>query len=292
MTSKILPGVIETLRRAQNNWACFWFSEISARPYSIFRVIHGLTLFLFLATWWQQAPEWIGPNGFHFADEPAKPLPFAVLPFFSILQFGTLIFFIVGWRVRLTAAISLILLCYVTLIDRIAAFSINSIYLFTLTVFIIYPGKPTKRGTTTATPTRMLQLALVTIYFSSGWHKAVFGDWLDSPTVLRTMLSGIYMTDTAAWALHTFPDWMWMSAQYLTLAFELFSPVLFFSSSHKLRWFGIAFGCLFHLGIALFMDQLIYFSLQTMSFYILFLDEKLFIFGGNGGPSPSNFNQP
>ena len=109
----------------------------------------------------------------------------------------------------------------------------------------------------------------MTIYFSSGWHKAVSGDWLDSPSTLRTSMQGIYMTDVAAWAVVTLPLAFWAVSQYLVLAFELFSPVLF--SSPKLRVGAVAAGCCFHLGIALFMDKLIYFSLQMMSFYVLFL---------------------
>jgi len=269
MISRIIPGLTELGHKASKKWNAFWFSGLPSAGYSLFRVFHGLTLLLFLAAWWQHAPEWIGSAGFHFPDELVPPLPFWALPFFAILQFGTLILLVAGWKIRTMATLSWLCLCYVTLADRISAFSINNIYLFTLIVFAVYPGATRRRNLMTAIPVRILQVAMVAIYFSSGWHKAVFGDWLDSPTVLQSVLSGIYMTDSASWAMHTFAPPFWTLAQYLSLAFELFSPVLF--CAPRLRWLAIAFGCAFHLGIALFMDQLIYFSLQMMSFYILFI---------------------
>lgn len=254
-------------RQFINWWNSLWHEELPAGTFSPFRIAHGLSLFLFLAAWWLHAPEWIGADSFHYPDAPFPPLPNPALPWFGFLQFSALLLFIIGWRVRLTAAITWLCLLYVTGVDRVSAYSINSIYLFTFAVMAVFPtsGRPRIE----VTPIRLLQTALIVIYFSSGWHKAVFGDWLDSPTVLENAMKGIYMTDFAAWALRTFPAWVWTATQYGVLAFELFSPVLFISG--KLRWLGIALGCAFHIGIALFMDQLIYFSLQMMTFYLLFV---------------------
>jgi len=262
-------GIHKLYRCAMDRWDTFWFSPTPSANYTLFRVCQGVTLMLYLAAWWRHAPEWIGTDGFHFPDEVFPPLPSGILPIFGIIQFGALLLFTLGWQTRLFAIVSWLCFCYVTLVDRIAAFSINSIFIFTLAIFAVYPGSGRIGGQLAATPVRLLQIALVAIYFSSGWHKAVYGNWLDSPTTLQNIMSGMFMTDIAARSLQTFPAGVWTAAQYVTLAFELFSPVLFFS--RKLKWIGIAFGCVFHIGIALFMHQLIYFSLQMMSFYVLFL---------------------
>lgn len=223
---------------------------------------------VFLAAWWRHAPEWLTSNGFHLSGEWIRPLATQSLIPFGILQFGSLLLFIAGWHQRGTAFITFGCLAIVTLIDRPSAYSINDIYLYTFAVFSLFPGPLGNLGKTALAPIRLLQLALVVIYFGSGWHKAVYGDWIDSPTTLWTSVQGIYMTDVAAWSVHHIPIPFWTVLQYAILAFELFSPVLFFSP--KTRLAAIVAGCLFHLGIALFMDKLIFFSLQMMSFYVLF----------------------
>jgi hypothetical protein len=249
-------------------WNQYWFSKKPAQPYSLFRFIHGITLAIFLIAWWQHAREWLTTDGFHLQGEGLPPLPPAFLPWFGILQFSAITLFIAGWKPRLSASLTWLCLVYVTIVDRATAYSINSIYLFTFAVLSVFPHS-TANQQIAITPIRLLQLAMVTIYFSSGWHKIVYGDWLSSPHVLETALKGIAMTDWASWALRTFPSMVWTIAQALVLMFELFSPVLFFS---KRLWpLAIFAGCLFHLGIALFMKQFIYFSLQMMSFYILFV---------------------
>lgn len=259
---------IPEFRRPAIWWEHLWFAPVPCASVRIFRAAHGLTLLIFLAAWWRSAPEWIGDSGFHFPDEIMPPLQTSFLPLFGALQFGCIILFVIGWRVRWTAAITWLLLLWVTLIDRPAAFSINNIFLFTFAVMTVFPTEAPS-GRIAAAPVRLLQAAMLAIYFSSGWHKAVYGDWLSSPVVLEEILKGVFRTDFAAWALRTLPPSAWTAAQYGTLAFELFSPVLFLS--RRLRCVAIAIGCAFHLGIALCMEQLIYFSLQMMSFYLLFV---------------------
>lgn len=259
---------------AQTNraWNAFWFRLIPRRPYSHFQIVHGLSLGAYLAAWWWHATEWITTAGFHFPDEILPPLSPGMLPFFGMLQFGALALFVIGCAPRTTAAVSWLCLLYVTLVNRPAAYSLNSIYLFTFAIIASFHYAKSSR-LIQAAPIRLLQLAMVTIYFSAGWHKIVYGDWLSHSDVLALSLNGISRTPFASWALGNLPGSLWSAAQIMVLVFELCSPILF--SSRKLRPFAIAFGCVFHLGIALFMRQFIFFSLQMMSFYILFLPEYL-----------------
>ena len=268
-TNSYIKGFLSS---GSSYWDRFWFTPFPERLSSIFRIVHGGALLAFLLAWWKNGSEWLSTAGFHTPNELTPPLDPSLLPIFGVFQFGLLILFIAGWQVRVMAGLSWLCFLYVTLVDRVSAYSINSIFLFSLAVFTLFPTK-SKNASIPIAPVRLLQLAMVAIYFSSGWHKAVFGDWLDSPHVLEASIQGIYMTDFAAWALRTMPAFVWPITQYAVLAFELFSPVLFFS--RQLRIYGIIAGCVFHLGIALFMDQLIYFSLQMMSFYILFLPQEI-----------------
>ena len=100
--------------------------------------------------------------------------------------------------------------------------------------------------------------------------KLFHGDWAHDPDVLWTQAQGIYRTDLAAFLLNYQPKWVWTLMQYTALLFELSAPVLF--TFRRLLPTGIVVGIGFQLGIALTMNQLIFFSLQMMTFYLLFID--------------------
>jgi len=108
------------------------------------------------------------------------------------------------------------------------------------------------------------------MYFTAGWLKIVDGDWLQQPYALYTFAQGRFRTDFAAWMLQWLPLYVWPVFQYMALAFELLSPLLFLIK--RLRGIAIVWGMGFHVMIALLMNELIYFSLQMMAFYVLFID--------------------
>jgi len=83
-------------------------------------------------------------------------------------------------------------------------------------------------------------------------------------------IQGLYMTDAAAWLVRTLPSWAFPVQQHLALGFELLAPVLL--GFRRLRPIGIVIGVVLHLIVAITMYQLIYFSLQMIAFYALFLD--------------------
>jgi hypothetical protein len=68
--------------------------------------------------------------------------------------------------------------------------------------------------------------------------------------------------------LRHLPLWGWSVLQYLALAFELLAPLLF--TVRRLRPVALVLGIGFHLVIALMMKDLIFFSLQMWTFYLLF----------------------
>ncbi len=255
------------LARPESTWNRFWFSGGSAECLTRFRIIHGFSLLLFLGSCWRYGAHWLGDAGFHDPGAAVPPLPKIFLPAFAALQFSSALAFVLGWRTRWVATVSWACLLYVTLADRYNAFSINNIYLFSLGIFALFPTGGSSPSKVTA-PIRLLQLGMVAIYFSSGWHKIVYGDWIDSPTTLESILQGTYMTDFAAWALRTMPEWIWTPLQYGVVAYEVSAPLLFYSR----KWLPVAlvFGVVLHAGIALCMKNLVCFGLQMSSFYLLF----------------------
>jgi hypothetical protein len=91
-------------------------------------------------------------------------------------------------------------------------------------------------------------------------------------------VQGVFRTDVAAWALREMPRWSWDLQQHLSLAFELLAPLLFCVT--RLRPVAFVLGIGFHLVIALMMKDLIFFSLQMWTFYVLFVSAAAWRPGG------------
>ena len=254
-------------------WHEFWYGEVPAIRLDTFRQALLYSLAFYMLARWMFAEEWLTAAGFHpstAADRGHAPglplLPPALLWPFGALLFGSIALVIFDrWR-RAATWVALAAVIYVSLADPISAFTLNRLYVFTLLVLAIAPTGPT----IAAWPVRMLQLTLLTHYFASGLCKSLHGDWLKYDDVLWMQIQGLYMTDTAAWMVRNLPAWTFEVQQHLALGFELAAPVLL--GVRRLRWFGIGVGFVMHLIIAVTMYQLIYFSLQMLCFYVLFLD--------------------
>ncbi len=169
---------------------------------------------------------------------------------------------------------------YVQLVDLPSAFTLNKFYIVGFAVIALAPSprdlvaeNGAARRVQSAWPLRTLQATLLIQYFTAGTCKVFHGDWMSNPDVLWTQVQGVYCTDLAAWLLRNCSRSFWSVSMYGSLAFELFAPVLF--CVKRLRWVGIVWGAAFQIGIALTMHELIYFSVQLMAFYVLFVDSNL-----------------
>ena len=63
--------------------------------------------------------------------------------------------------------------------------------------------------------------------------------------------------------------WAWTVQQHLSLAFELTAPLLFLIRRSRPVAFIVGFG--FHFVITIMMKDLIFFTLQMWTFYVLFV---------------------
>lgn len=262
-----------TLRDLRARWDAHWYAPIPAIRLDAFRQVLLFSLVFYLGARFMFAAEWLTSAGFHpspAADPSLAPgfplLPAGLVPALAALTFGGLALAIFGRLRRLATGLLLAIVVYVSLVDPISAFTLNRLYMFTLLVLLIAPAGPS----IPAWPVRMLQWSLLTHYLASGLCKSLHGDWLTHGDVLWMQIQGIYMTDAAAWMVRTLPTWTFALQQHLALGFELLAPVLL--GFRRLRPLGIAIGVGMHLLVALTMYQLIYFSLQMIAFYALFLD--------------------
>lgn len=260
-------------------WDRFWYGEVAAIRLDAFRQALLFTLVFYMLARWMYASEWLTELGFHPSpaadhdDSPQLPLlPPALLPAFGALLFGSMALVIFGWLRRAATWLTLALVFYVGAADPVAEFTLNRLYVFALLVLALSP-RPWLSGQVMvlrAWPLRVLQLSLLVHYLAAGLCKALHGDWLRADDVLWMQIQGLYMTDAAAWLARVLPTWAFTAQQHAALAFELLAPLLI--GLRRLRPLGLLIGVCMHLVIAVTMNQLIYFSLQMVAFYVVFLD--------------------
>jgi len=263
------------VKRLYHRWLRFWYAPVAGARLELFRLAILTTLAYYLGARFTYASEWLTDQGFHpssLADRvhaPGVPLltPGLVLPF-ALLTFASLALAAVGPLRRPATAVLFACVAYVSLADPISAFTLNRLYLFALFLLLLAPAG----RTIPAWPIRVLQLTLLLHYAASGICKAAYGDWLKYQDVLWMQIQGLYMTDAAAWMVRNLPAWSFTAQQHLALGFELLAPILL--GVRRLRWLGFLLGIGMHLLVALTMYQLIYFSLQMIAFYVVFLDPR------------------
>ena len=92
---------------------------------------------------------------------------------------------------------------------------------------------------------RVIQIAVVCTYFLATWAKLRFGgiEWLEGATLTRAVLRR--GTVFSEWTLDV--GFLLVAFQYFIVAFELFSPVVLFVRSDRLRYAIVAGFYLFHL---------------------------------------------
>lgn len=261
------------MKRLYARWLTFWYAPVPAARLELFRLALLATLAYYLAARFTYVREWLSDIGFHpseLADRTHTPgvplLPESLLIPFAILTFTSLVLAALGPLRRPATAVLLACVVYVSLADPISAFTLNRLYIFTLLLLVLAPSGPI----IPAWPTRVLQLTLLLHYAASGVCKSAYGDWLEYDDVLWMQIQGLYMTDAAAWMVRTLPAWTFTVQQHTALGFELLAPILL--GFRKLRWLGFTLGIGMHLLVALTMYQLIYFSLQMIAFYCVFVD--------------------
>lgn len=266
-----------------NRWTEFWHAPISPLPLAAFRQVFLWTMLIYFGAWSRFAPEWLTDAGYHPeasidpANAPGLPLlPEAALPWVGVVFFAALLADLFGFGRRGTIWILLVGAIYALLVDPIASFTINRLFVIGLIILAVAP-EPTQASESEplvqrAWPVRMLQVTLVAQYFASGLCKTSNGDWWTEDDVLWTQIQGVYMNDFAAWLVRTLPEWAWIVLEQITLWFELLAPLLF--GIRRLWPVAVVLGVGLHLVVAATMDQLIYFSLQMICFYVLFVPNE------------------
>lgn len=258
------------------------WGPVDAGRLQLFRGLFAATLLYYVAFRWRFAAEWLTAAGYHPSgaatggvQQPFPLLSAATLPWFGVAYFASIVALVVGFRPRLAIWPVLAGTVYVTGADRLAAFTINKIFVGGLLILALMPpivqgpaGRPQLRS---AWPLRALQLTLIVQLFGAGICKLRFGDWLTYSDTLWHQVQLSFMTDAAAWMVRNAPAPVWAALQHLALGFELAAPLLF--GVRRLRPLGYIMGLGMFVMIAVTMRELLFFALQMCAFFVLFVDE-------------------
>jgi hypothetical protein len=265
--------------RARAAWQRFWYEPVDPIRLDAFRQAFTYTLVFYTLGWAQHASEWLTAVGYHPSPAvdpyyaPHVPLlpPAALAPFLAVYV-GAMLAVIFGWARRAATWVVLAGVVYVSLADPISAFTINRLYVFGFLLLALAPCPPRhdSEATIPAWPIRVLQLSLLIHYVASGLCKALRGDWLTHTDVLWVQIQGVYRTEAAAWLLGVLPAGAWTILQHAALWFELLAPLLLVPK--RLRPLGFLLGVGLHVVVAVTMYQLVYFSLQMISLYLVFVE--------------------
>jgi hypothetical protein len=270
------------------NWPLdFWFRPISEARLLLWQRVFALTFIIFVAQWSYYGAEWLTDVGYHTstkATDDVYPTPFPTLPHgllvpFLLVMFGsaTLVMLNLGGR----AAKFVVLACaiYIQLVDQISSFTLNKLYIFGFFLLAFAPrpkADPTDPNGATlqsAWPVRVLQATLLIQYGDAGICKIYHGDWLHEVDILYGHSVGVYRTEIAGWLMNHMPPLFWSASSLFALSFEVFAPIFFLP--RRTRLLAILAGTAMHLVIAVLMKDLIFFSLQMISFYIVFLGDDV-----------------
>ncbi len=257
------------------------WGETDLARFRLFEIVFTSTFAIYMCRNLLDASEWLTNAGFHLSADSIHPsripplplLPSWAVPFYAsgILMALITVWFAPKWR-RLWFVCLIALAWYAEGVDSASAFALNKLYIVGFFLLAISPGyEAAYRGP--VINTWAFQAMLLTLYFVTGLAKVYGGgDWLEHHDVVWTHAQGYYRTTIAAWLLRHLPMSGWTVIQFAVLSFELGAPLLF--SWSKTRPMAIAFGLLFHLGIAVLMKAVWVFSMQMAAFYVLFLREN------------------
>lgn len=266
----------------------FWFGPIHPIRLDAFRRLFTVTFLLYMGTWYLDAYEWLTPHGFHLSaaagprgePTPWPTMPAAVVPLFGAAVLVSGLAVILGWKPRLFTWVLLAVALYVRRVDLIAAFSLNKLYVLGYAVLALAPplrelplgGSAAPAKVQSAWAVRILQASLIVHYGTAALCKVLHGDWLVNPDILWGNVQGVFRTDAAAWLLRNVPRYGWWVMSYGAFSFEALAPFLL--AFRRTRPIAFLWGFGFHMIVAATMHRLIYFSLQMISFYVLFVPEE------------------
>lgn len=246
----------------------------------IIRIAAPLAILGFMSSRIVHADDWLSTTGFHppaLADDWRQPATFA--PISPAAAWTLCVVLVVsglmtslGAFTRWSASVFAVLLGYVALADRMAAFTVSKISPVIALALALSPAGARwsidalrRRGPLVTHVSggcvRFFQIWIAVFYCSSGICKAR-GDWLTNPYVLWSHVHDSYQTPVSWFVANHLPAFAWTVMQATTLAFELGAPL--WLGWRRTRPFALGYGLAMHALIGAMFGPVIWFALLMM----------------------------
>lgn len=264
-------------------WLNCFFAPQPAIRLEFLRLFIPLAILLFLSSRLLHPADWLTNQGFQVPDlghrdwrQPLylAPLSLWVATLLCIVTTFSGLLVTLGFLTRLSSGIFAACLVYLTLADRMAAFTVSKLGAVLALALFLTPtgnafsvdawlrtkktGLPSQKTTVSWGNVRFFQCLLLVMYFASGIAK-IHGQWLENNHVLWTHLHDSYQTLCTYWIAKTLPYSAWTWLQYLVLTFE--SGALLWFILPYTRFYALIVGLGMHLFIGLCFGPVIWFAL-------------------------------
>lgn len=285
-------GNTDRLIRFVDQWNRWWFRQAPPHLLALFRILFGAFLLLYFGMQFPHVEMLYSREGLlmplYLSDGlPAllfTPPSAAVATLLFTLFLLALLNFTIGFRTRASGAIALLFYGYCWILSLFQfGTSFDRLFLFTLLVLACSGCGRTfsvdmrlRRGSFTAwepisiLPQRLLAVQITVTYLGVGWQKLMLPAW-QTGKVLAYAFVGRWATEPAWWlARQNIPLPFYDAAVWIIKAFELTIP--FGLWIRRARWWFMAGGTLFHIGIAVLMG--IWWFLALIPAYMLFFEPE------------------
>ena len=263
----------------------WWFRPHHPFALRIFEVLICFSMTIYFTSYLGGLDIWISDTGFHLSASATssnylKPPPLVPQDWLNVVVVGfysLMTLYMLGYARRFIAFVFFLGAVYVQAVDQPSAFTVNRMFIVSFLVLSLQPPEYEEDGRRyiSGWVVRFFQLTLLVQYSTSGVCKANPGDWIIwEPfgfhwNIVWTQSQGHYKNILTAYALNYLPWFVWYTLSLFSYLFELMAPLWF--GWKKSRYWAVGFGIFFHLGIAVLMKDLIYFSFQMITSYILFI---------------------
>jgi hypothetical protein len=269
--------------RRWNRILDWWFAPMDVLPLRIFETLLCCSMLYYFSGYLNTPEWWLTHKGFHvsaaatsshYLSPPPLPPVEWLLPI-TVAFYATALVYLLGIGRRVLNWLFFGVCVYIQAMDQPSAFTINRMFIVSFFFLGLQPPVEIHEGKKVISGwvIRIFQLTLIIQYVGAGVCKFAWGDWLYRSDVVWTQSQGHYKNQLAAWAVNDLSMFWWYGLAWVSLAFESFAAILF--AWNRTRLFAVFFGICFHLGIAMLMKDLIYFSLQMITAYVFFIEPTM-----------------
>lgn len=277
-------------------WNDFWFqpNSVQIKTLSAFRLFLGSVLFVFYFIRFLSFDTYYSDDGFLPLSElgkydlnfnyyildyvqmlPSEALFYVLHILFLILLLALSLGLLPRWATLLTFFIHVLFLHRNPLInygvDYYATYFLFYLSFIQHSQFFSLKPKKQTIDIFTSVGFRLLQIQLVVAYAYAGFEKLKGQTWWEGKAVWNSVINPQISTFDFSWMSHI--PFIVAVLSFMTIIFEVYAPVAFFSSKARRLWLVLGFG--FHIGILLTLNIPFFALVMTAGLLIFVKDEEL-----------------